>query len=196
MRGIRSSCAFPSRGADAIEQTTNDSTSWFFIILDVHRAIYCAMIAALKGTAGIGAFSAKLRAEWLDYFEASRSDPTLKPPKGDYVLRLCDLLERVERGTADMMGPPLQLTPEQRADILKLNEFRGDLEHVKPQSWSLETSGLPRISANAAEAFSVLLQSFQHHLEVEEIEELERAISKLRALKSEYPSSPPSSWLG
>jgi len=70
------------------------------------------------------------------------------------------------------------------------------LEHVKPQSWSLETSGLPRISANAAEAFSVLLQSFQHHLEVEEIEELERAISKLRALKSEYPSSPPSSWLG
>ena len=118
------------RGADGIERTKADPTSWFFMILDMHRAVYCAMIAALTGTMGIGAFSAKLQAEWIAYFEGSRSNPKLKQPEGDYVLRFQDLLERAESGTADMMGPPLQLTPEQRTDLLKLNEFRADLEHV------------------------------------------------------------------
>ena len=53
------------------------------------------------------------------------------------------LLERAENSS-------LKLTSEQRADILNLNEFRGDLEHVKPRSWLLEVGGLPRMGAHVA----------------------------------------------
>jgi hypothetical protein len=51
------------RAADGVNATAADPTNWFFIILDLHRALYRALVAALTGTAGIGAFSDKRQAE-------------------------------------------------------------------------------------------------------------------------------------
>lgn len=182
------------RSAQAIEGVIDDPRNWFFMILDLNRAIYCALIATLSGTAHIGVYQEKLAGAWLDYFEKSRKDPDELPPTAQYVLPFTQLLERAERGTADMLGPALALTPQQRSDILKLNEFRNDLEHVKPQTWSLATDGLPRMCASAAVAFEVLLQSFLHHLERHELEILEGAISRLKQFGTQYPSTPPSGW--
>ena len=172
------------RAADALEQTEADPTTWFFVILDLHRALYCALIAALSGSAGIGAYPDKLQIEWIDWFEKSRDDPSAKAPTGDYVLPFEKLLERAENS-------PLQLTSEQRADILKLNEFRGDLEHVKPRTWSLAVGGLPRMGANVARAFAALLPSFSHQLELEEIAQVETAVAMFEQLGLKHPSSPP-----
>jgi hypothetical protein len=36
------------RAADALEQTEADPTTWSFVILDLHRALYCALIPALS----------------------------------------------------------------------------------------------------------------------------------------------------
>jgi hypothetical protein len=47
------------RAADALEQTEADPTTWFFVILDLHRALYCALIAAPSGAVGIGAYPDK-----------------------------------------------------------------------------------------------------------------------------------------
>src|SRR5262245_7338662 len=109
------------RAADAFEQSASDPTTWFFVILDLHRALYCALVAALAGPAQIGAYSDKGKAAWLKYFEVSRDDPKAEPPDQVYVLPLQQLLLRAEQeGTQDILGPPLKLTSEQRADILKL----------------------------------------------------------------------------
>jgi hypothetical protein len=172
------------RAADALEQTEADPTTWFFVILDLHRALYCALIAALSGSAGIGAYSDKLRIEWIDWFEKSRDDPSAKAPTGDYVLTFEKLLERAENSS-------LKLTSEQRADILNLNEFRGDLEHVKPPTWCLEVGGLPRMGANVARAFAALLPSFSYQLEPEEIAQVETAVAMFEQLGLKHPSSPP-----
>jgi hypothetical protein len=126
------------RAADALEQTEADPTTWFFVILDLHRALYCALIAALSGSAGIGAYPDKLRIEWIDWFERSRMDPKTNAPTGDYVLSFGELLEKAENSPLELQNSRLQLTSEQRTDISKLNEFRGDLEHVKPRSCSLQ----------------------------------------------------------
>jgi len=37
------------RGAEALERAASDHTTWFFVILDLHRALHCALIAALVG---------------------------------------------------------------------------------------------------------------------------------------------------
>lgn len=179
-----------SRAANALSQTETDSATWFFIILDLHRALYCALVAALSGPAEIGAYSEKLRAEWIEYFEASRTDPNVEPPRKDYVALFTELLSRAEDGSA----PLLQLTAETRADILKLNEFRGDLEHVKPRTWCLEIGGLPRMSMVAAEAFENLLQTFCHRLEEGEIDQVETAISKIKEFGLKRPTTAPQSW--
>jgi hypothetical protein len=72
-----------SRAADALSSTETDPATWFFIILDLHRALYCALIAALSGTAEIGVYPEWLRAEWMDYFEKSRTDPKANAPAED-----------------------------------------------------------------------------------------------------------------
>jgi hypothetical protein len=84
------------------------------------------------------------------------------------------------------------ITKEQRIDRLMLNEFRSDLEHVKPQSWCLEVGGLPRMSVSAAAAFGTLLQSFAYRLE--KLNDVEAAILKLKEFGLRHPSSPPETW--
>jgi hypothetical protein len=180
-----------SRAAYALPSTETDPATWFFIILDLDRALYCALIAALSGTTEIGAYPEWLRTEWIKYFEASRTDPDAKPPEKEYVEHFTKLLSWAEDGSA----PLLQLTAERRADILKLNEFRGDLEHVKPSGWDLEIAGLPRMSRVAAETFETLFGSFRHRLEEEEIEQVETSISKIKDFGLNRPTSTPQSWL-
>jgi hypothetical protein len=63
---------------------------------------------------------------------------------------------------------------------LKLKELRGRLEHVKPEGWSLEVSGLPQISVSVAVAFATLLESFAQRLEVDELDQVKASISKIR----------------
>jgi hypothetical protein len=178
------------RAADALSQTAVDPTTWFFIILDLHRALYCALIAALSGPAENGAYPVKPQAKWHDYFEASRTDENAKPPLDeDRVLSFTELLARAENAS-----PPLELTALQRVDIMMLNKFRDDLEHVKPRTWSLEVGGLPRMGAVVAEASKILLQSFSHRLEEEETDQVQTAISKLKEFALKHPSSAPESW--
>jgi hypothetical protein len=57
----------------AINETVSDPAQWFLVIADLHRALNSALVAALRGSAGIGAYSAKLRRQWLDYYEQSRT---------------------------------------------------------------------------------------------------------------------------
>jgi hypothetical protein len=185
------------RAADALEHTDADPTTWFIVVLDLHRALYCALVAALSGSLGIGAYSDKLKIKWIDYYERSRSDPDAETPTNkegiidDRVERFETLLERAENSALELQNSPLQLAAEQKADILKLNEFRDDLEHVKPRSWFLEVGGLPRMGANVAKAFAALLPSFSLQIEPEEVEQVEAAIAKIEQLGLERPSLPP-----
>jgi hypothetical protein len=118
-------------------------------------------------------------------------DPKTNAPTGDYVLSFGELLEKAENSPLELQNSPLQLTSEQRTDISKLNEFRGDLEHVKPRSWLLAVGGLPRMGANVAKAFAALLPSFSHQLEPEEIKQVETAVAMFEQLGLKHPSSPP-----
>jgi hypothetical protein len=157
-------------------------------LVELHRALYCALITVLSGKAEIGAYPEWLQVKWIEYFEKSRTDPDVKPPEKDFVAPFTELFSRAE----NVSPPLLQLTLDQRADILKLNEFRGDLEHVKPRTWSLEIGGLPRMSMVAADAFEMLLPSFSHRLD--ETKQAEAAISKLKEFGLQYPTSAPQSW--
>jgi hypothetical protein len=80
------------RVADAIDQVPGDPTSWVFVILDLHRALNCALVAALSGKAGIGAFGEQLRASWISHFETGST-----PPSSEHVLTFLRLLEKAQR---------------------------------------------------------------------------------------------------
>jgi hypothetical protein len=166
------------RAANALEQVAADRTIWFFIILDLHRALYAALVAALSAFSFDDAYDHRLRNQWLEFWENSRTDPTAQPPTGNFVPFLERLLKMAEEGSASMQ--PLQLTQQQQTDILKLKEYRDNLEHVKPDSWALDTTDLPRIAGNIAAVFGVLFEAFKHHLELDEIDQTNSALRRLK----------------
>lgn len=165
------------RAKQAILLTNDDPLQWFVVIPDLHRALNCALVAALRGTAGIGAYGPKLRAEWLNWFEESRTKK-VPAPTSDRVESFVNLLERIQQPSPDLQGEPLQLSPGQLSDLEKLNALRGDIEHVKPVNWFLETAGLPRICAAAAFALSHLftLPPVWAHLTEAQTEETRAAL--------------------
>jgi len=181
------------RAADTLEQTAANPASWFFVFVDLHRALYCAIVAVMSGTAEIGAYNDKLQRQFIDAWDASRGEPHPREPapkkrgkkSGEHhVLPFIDLLQRAETGSGHMWGPPLQLSPEQHEDIVRLNAYRDKLEHVKPETWAVPLAGLDRMCASAGTAFAHLLESFSRHLQAEELKQVEAALSKFAAHKS------------
>jgi hypothetical protein len=107
------------RANRAISETLADPEQWFFVIVDLHRALNSALVAALRGSAGIGAYPLKLRIQWLDYFEKSRTS-AIEPPNRDRVEPFLDLLSRAQKASPDLQGEPLVLTDQEKKDLEKL----------------------------------------------------------------------------
>jgi len=172
------------RAADMLKKAAADPANWVFVIVDLHRALYCARVAVMSGPAGIGAYDDKLQAEFSRAWDESRGEPCPREPtpkkrvkKFDdehHVLPFIELRQRAE----------LQLSPEQHEDIVRLNAFRDKLEHVKPETWIVPVAGLDRMCASACMAFAKLLESFSRHLQAEELTQVEAALSKFAAHKS------------
>jgi hypothetical protein len=171
------------RADRGIKETESDPLQWFFVIVDLHRALNCALVAALRGTAGIGAYSVKLRREWLNFFEESRVRE-VSPPINDRVEPFLQLLERAQQPSPDLMGEPLVLTSEEKDDLDKLNFIRDNVEHVKATAWYVEVAGLPRICRSVAHALNQLfsLPPVYMHLEDSELTAAREAIHRIMEL--------------
>jgi hypothetical protein len=106
-----------------IRNTNTDPQLWFLAIPDLHRALNCAFVAALRGTAGVGAYPPKLRHQWLKYFEVSRSG-NAPSPTSERVQNFTELLGQVRDASPDLLGDPLKLDVQQSEDLHKLNAHR------------------------------------------------------------------------
>jgi len=163
------------RAANAVEHAAADPDAWFFIIVDLNRAVTAALVAALSAYDFSEAYDAKFRARLKAFLENDAQEPgRFRVPFFDELLTLAGA------GTTSM--PPLQLTQEQRNDIVALNKYRHRLEHVKPETLLLPSTDLPRIAKSAGEVFEVMFQIFKHHLEPDEIERTYCALGKLPAV--------------
>ena len=78
----------------------------------VHLAMQAALTDALARSAGIGAYSDELRAEYLAYFEDSRERETT-PPKDDFVLPFPKLLARAMEHPMEWSGRKLEVSADQ-----------------------------------------------------------------------------------
>lgn len=179
--------------ASEIEATYSEPARWFFAISKLHRALNCALVAALRGTAGIGAYAQKDRKRWIEWFDASRT-ADIDPPGAGRVEEFTALLTRaLDPAEPEMGGSPLLLSEVQKTDLYRLNKFRGDLEHVKPGHWSLEVGGLPRIAGAVASAMHHLFEfnGIGLHLDEGETQAAREAVEQILVTASRFPSTPP-----
>jgi hypothetical protein len=166
-------------------------------MIDLHSALGCALVAALRGTDGVGAYTDKDQGRWLDWF-ADRSEKRRRAPESERIAEFGILLDRVQSNDYGprMMAAPIALSEDELKDLNKLNQFRGNLAHVKPTHWSLEVDGLPRMCGVAARLLGKLFDLMPVYSRVDPglRDQAVRALARIVEIADLHPSLPPERW--
>lgn len=127
-----------------------DPLAWKWILLALHSALQGACVCHLTTTfTPVGAVTEKNAFEWLQYIDASRTNPNAKPPK-TYLMALPDLLKAVRKPNSagdrsNSVGIEIS-----DAELRWLHRFHNDVRnqfvHFEPRGWSLEISGVPELA--------------------------------------------------
>lgn len=129
-----------------------------------HLSLQAALTAALSGSASIGAYPAKLRDEYLQFFEDSRF-ASMERPLSDRVMGFCDLLETAIREPLPWTQTPLEVNEGERELLDRLTVVRHAVEHPKQSRHSIEPAYIAKALPVAARLTTELLASVSHHLE-------------------------------
>lgn len=128
-----------------IELAKNDPHAWKWAFLALHAALQGACVCHLTTTATpIGVTDEKDTLAWLDYLEASRTKPALKPPK-TRIMAFPDLLRALREGKAGNRpsgGNKFNLSDDEFSYLKRLHdEIRNQFIHFAPAIWSIDFSG-------------------------------------------------------
>ncbi len=151
------------------EWVGQDSQAWKWVILSLHSALQGACVCHLTTSAQpVGAVTKKNATEWLEYFEKSRKDSQLKPPK-TYLLAFPALLKAVSRPNSAGDGSNsigIALSNGELMDLLRFHEeFRNQFVHFEPRGWSIEVTGIPKIAKLIARMITEMVDigyAFRH----------------------------------
>lgn len=165
--------------------TTDDDQAWKWVALSLHSAVQGACICHLTTSAApLGPVTKRNAAEWLNFFEKSRTEPSAKAPE-TYLMPLPDLLKKVRQphSAGDRSNEAGVTISDQ--ELVWLKNFhegiRNQFTHFEPMSWSIELSGIPRLAELAARIIIEILgfgYAFRHK-ETEWKQELSKNLSLL-----------------
>jgi hypothetical protein len=170
-----------------LEQVKLKPSIWWFVIQDLDLALTAQLVAYLSGTMQLGALKEKQQADLLAYLndqDINKQWP--KDRRGKPLVEQLALFEDLLDRAIDPLFPfvsdsqnPLQLSVKEKQDVLRLHTFRNELAHIKPRSWSLETSGLPRMALATLKAIKHLFDFSPQiiHLSEKDLEECNQDLS-------------------
>lgn len=143
---------------DALEQLPSDTDYWKPAIFFAHAALQGACVCLLTRTDGTGALAVNSEKALMKKLYGETEDcRTLDDPETDWPVELIaslpELLKRLpEALSVELPGHKAKTYGwDVKGDLRRLHEFRNQLAHFPPTSWSLEIIGLPRILRSAVE---------------------------------------------
>ncbi len=167
----------------------DDPLVWKWVVMALHSALQGACVCHLTTTAPpVGAVSERDAAEWLAYFEGSRTNPNTKPPK-TYLMALPDLLKAVRKphsagDRSNALG--VSISESELNCLCRFHEeIRNQFVHFEPMGWSIEVSGIPEIAKLVARIIGDTLRmgwAFRH-LDRAQREEMRRSLSTLEMME-------------
>ncbi|RYE50813.1 MAG: hypothetical protein EOP21_02930 [Hyphomicrobiales bacterium] len=165
-----------------------DPLTWKWVVLALHSALQGACVCHLTKTAApVGAVTRRNAVEWLEYFESSRTNPEAKPPK-THLMGLPDLLKTVRRPhSAGGPGDDVDVTisDSELGWLVRFHDgIRNQFVHFEPIGWSIEVSGIPKLTRLAARIIESIVRvgwAFRH-LTLQERQEMQRDLKILASL--------------
>jgi hypothetical protein len=162
---------------DQLERRGENSLLLGLAAKSAHLAMHAALVDALAGSAGIGAFPPNLRKKWLTYFNA-RDDETAAPAD-DWVMSFNDLLNRATTHPLEWTGQPLNVTQSDLAALKRLTYIRHRVEHPRPISHLIAPELITETLPIAARLTLKILDTARHQLEPIERQIAEAAVTAI-----------------
>lgn len=147
------------RSADRVGQ---DPQEWKWVVLALHSALQGACVCHLTGSAQpVGAVTEKNAADWLAYFDATRTNPETKRPKTQ-LMSLPELLKAVREPYSAGDRSNAEGVALSDSEFAWLKNFHKDIRnqfvHFAPMGWSIEVSGIPEIAKLIARAIKEIIE--------------------------------------
>lgn len=146
------------RCAEHLEAAQHDPQRLVDAVRAAHLALMAAMVEALAGTAGVGAFPDRLAGDHLAYLHGERPDMP-----GERTLSFGQLLDRMQLPGRLDFAPPLTLSPIQAKALAELDRLRGLIDHPKPTHWSVEAGYILRVLQAIPAVLEHCVTAMSHH---------------------------------
>lgn len=132
----------------------DEPQAWKWVALAVHSALQGACICHLTTTAPpLGAVTPRNTKDWIAYYDESRLDPDVRPPRTQLMDLPCLLTAVRKPGSAGDRSNEggIAINAGEFNWLWSFHEsVRNQFVHFEPMGWSLEVSGIPAIAALAA----------------------------------------------
>ena len=160
---INSTCVQQlERCAEHVTACGSDPDRLLDAIRCAHLSALAAMIGALVGSAGVGAYPEKLAGKHLKYLRERDDQPGLPYPE-ERTLSFAEALIAVqERGRLEY-GGPVVLTNSESFLARELDFYRQLIDHPKPTNWSVPVEDV-RDAVRFAPLIIDRLRPANHHL--------------------------------
>jgi len=136
-----------------LARVIDDTHHWQWVIVGLHIALQGFMVLALHGTNDLNVLTEEGAKEWMAAYE--RKDGKYPKPKLDGFLALYGKIKS-NRMTMYDKSRSFRPTGTQGNSVRRLNSLRNEFIHFVPKGWSLEISGLPRITDDCLDVISFL----------------------------------------
>jgi hypothetical protein len=150
------------RCAEHVTACGSDPDRLIDAIRCAHLAALAAMIGALVGSAGVGAFPEKLASKHLKYLRERDDQPDLPYPE-ERTLSFAEALIAVQEPGRLEYGGPVVLTKSESVLARELDFYRQLIDHPKPTSWSVPVEDI-RDAVRFAPLIIKRLRPANHHL--------------------------------
>lgn len=101
-----------------------------------HLSSLAAMIGALVGSAGVGAYPEKLAGKHIEYLRERDARPELTYP-AERTLSFAEAVAAIQAAGRLEYGGPITLSAEESALAEELDTYRQLVDHPKPTTWSV-----------------------------------------------------------
>ena len=162
------------RMAEFKERSREDESFWMDYIRSAHLALTAVMVAALEGSAGVGAMTPKAAEKTLRWLDADDRHELEQPT--EQTMFFTDLIAAIQQQGRLEYSEAITLSDDQALHAKELNWMRGIIEHPKHTRWLVPIESISGATCLVCDLFEKIMNSAPHRFGKEAKERVAHAL--------------------
>ena len=165
------------RMAEFKERSREDESFWMDYIRSAHLALTAVMVAALEGSAGVGAMTPKAAEKTLKWLDADDRHELEQP--AEQTMFFPDLIAAIQQQGRLEYGDAIAFSEDQALHAKELNLMRGIIDHPKHTRWLVPLDNILKVTSLVTDVFEKIMNSAPHRFDKEARERVAYALVRM-----------------